>query len=181
MIRRLQRSAKACCVAGSLLIFPAAAMAQPSDHSLEYGVKAAFLLNFAKFTQWPADMLRASGIQICVVGSNPFGDNLQRVLAGRKVMGYSLTSRNVAAGENLDACQVVYVPASADAAPLLESLKQRPVLTVGEGEEFNRMGGIIQLFIVDGRLRFSVNNAIARGAGLQLSSQMLGIATGVIP
>ena len=58
----------------------------------EYDVKAAFLFNFAKFVDWPdasfADARRP--IVIGALGENPFGDGLDRIVAGQTVKGRTI-------------------------------------------------------------------------------------------
>ena len=49
--------------------------AAPQPSSLEYEVKAAFLLNFTKFIDWPAPETPGpdSPFTICILGDDPFG------------------------------------------------------------------------------------------------------------
>ena len=54
-----------------LLLLAAAAPAGADDRTdLEYQVKAAFLFNFAKFVEWPADAFEGpqDPVAICVLG-----------------------------------------------------------------------------------------------------------------
>ena len=50
------------------------APAAKSDDLPEYRLKAAFLYNFAAFTEWPADV--GSTLNLCVYGQDPFGEDL---------------------------------------------------------------------------------------------------------
>jgi hypothetical protein len=59
-------------------------------------------------------------------------------------------------------------------------LAKRPVLVVGEHEELLADGGMIQLFVEDQKVRFSINHANAAAAGLQVSSRLLRLARTVI-
>jgi hypothetical protein len=54
---------------------------------------------------------------------------------------------------------------------------QGPVLTVSDRRHFAASGGMVELFVEDGRLRFAVNVDAARRAGLHLSSRLLSLAT----
>jgi hypothetical protein len=49
-------------------------------------------------------------------------------------------------------------------------------LTIGEIEGFTQMGGVINFFEEQNRLRFKVNIDAAKRAGLTMSSQLLGSA-----
>src|SRR5687768_747777 len=54
---------------------------------LEYPVKAAFVLNFARFVEWPdsAFATPSSPLTICVLGADPFGGILDVTVGGERV------------------------------------------------------------------------------------------------
>ena len=68
-----------------------------ADASLEYAVKAAFLLNFTKFVEWPQTTFADphAPIEICVSGKNPFGSALEEVVRGEAVNGHGLAARDL--------------------------------------------------------------------------------------
>ncbi|MGH9611632.1 MAG: YfiR family protein, partial [Bryobacteraceae bacterium] len=68
-----------------------------ADAPLEYQVKAAFLLNFTKFVEWPAAAFAASDspIAICVLGDDPFGGALDQIVEGEVVNGRKLVIQRV--------------------------------------------------------------------------------------
>src|SRR5690606_24273145 len=55
----------------------------------EYGVKAAFVYNFTKFIEWPAECFDSSdsAFVIAVADSTPMLQELQKAVRGRKVAG----------------------------------------------------------------------------------------------
>ena len=59
---------------------------------------------------------------------------------------------------------------------MVDEMKGASILTVGDGEDFARGGGVIGLFIEDGRMRFAINSDAAQRAGLRLSSKLLSLA-----
>jgi hypothetical protein len=151
-----------------------------AESSLEYPVKAALLVNFAKFTEWPAssDQARASAVRICVLGRDPFGVLLEKIAAGRAVGGRPIVIQRHSDVDAARACHVLFVATSKPErlAELLERLAADPVLTVGESDGFARRGGVIGL-VVDGNVaRFEVNLLTAQHKGLLLSSKLLGLA-----
>src|ERR1035438_10306108 len=81
------------------------AVAVPSsraaEESLEYKVKAAFLLNFVKFVEWPASAFPEpdSPISICILGVDPFGKTLDQLVAGESVNGRKLAIERVKRSE----------------------------------------------------------------------------------
>src|SRR5690348_12379104 len=62
-----------------------------SDPS-EYQLKAAFLFNFTKFVEWPEGSFEdhQAPIVLGIIGDDPFGDDLVRMIAGEKVQGRRL-------------------------------------------------------------------------------------------
>jgi YfiR/HmsC-like len=151
-----------------------------ADRSLEYPVKAAFLVNFAKFAEWPADSLqaRAAAVSICVMGRDPFGEVLEKAVSGRSAGGRPIVVQRYGSIDATRACHVLFVAASESGrlGPILERLANTPVLTVSERDGFARQGGVIGLVVQGNLVRFEVNLQVARHKGLVLSSKLLGVA-----
>ncbi len=166
-------------MAGWMLWFAAGpAMAEPPPAS-EYQIKAAFLYNFAKFIEWPADahLADAQSFTIGILGRDPFGPDIA-VIEGKPVKDKPLRVVRGLTLEELKGCQVLFIGA-ASAAELertLNSLKGKPVLTVGEFEGFARRGGMIHLMTVENKVRFEINAQVTDRAGLKVSSHLLRLA-----
>jgi hypothetical protein len=149
----------------------------------EYEVEAAYLANFAKFVDWPA-RAGSSAIDpfnVCVLGQDPFAALLDGALKGEAINGAPMAARRVAAAEDAGNCRVLFVSASKDAQlkEILAALGTSGTLTVSDMAGFTRRGGMIQ-FVLDGdRVRFEINIAAAKRAGLNLSSQLLKLAVAV--
>ena len=149
--------------------------AQPS----EYAVKAAYLFNFINFTEWPAAALEgATGpFQICLVGGDPFGPAIDEAMRGETVHGHPLTVRRLRVDDPLGECRVVFVPASVAApAAVLRSVRNAPILTVGESEDFWRAGGMLRFEMQETHVRFDANGRAAEWAGLKLSARLMQVA-----
>ncbi len=160
-----------------LALGPPAAAAETSR---EYLIKAAFLYNFAKFTEWPAGTFpdSAAPLDVCVFGEDPFGGALESI-AGRTIRGRRIAVHRVTSSEAAAACHLLFISASEATrlAGILESLRGRPVLTIAEMPGFTRSGGIINLKTnPDDRIRFEINAGTAKRAGLRLSSKLLNLA-----
>lgn len=164
---------------GCLLL---SATAQADDAS-EDSVKAGFIYNFAKFTEWPAAALGngTAPLQLCALGPRPLEGQFA-LLAGRQIQGRTIDIRTNIRGGNWKGCHALFLPAN-DKEPadrLLEALSAAPVLTIGDGPGFVQNGGMIGLKTAGNRVRFDINLAAARRAGLKLSSQMLKLAGEVL-
>lgn len=144
--------------------------------SLEYEVKAAFLLNFTKFVQWPAEAAgnADSPFTVCVIGNDPFGRTLDDIVKDEAVGGHKIVVQRPQAEQKT--CQLEYF-AEDSSAPV--ATPRSGALTVGEGEKFLRQGGIIAFVLDEGRVRFDINLKAANNAGLKLSSKLLAVARSV--
>src|SRR4051812_12349168 len=152
------------------VIVTGAAPVAAQDVPLEYRVKAAYLYNFLKFVEWPADT--ANPFTICVAGKNPFGDVLADTVRGERIGGRAVVTRNVS--EPDAGCHVLFIPRGTAAAPYLRDA--RSTLTVGETADFLAQGGAIAFVQEGANVRFQINDASARRAGLQISSRLLRLS-----
>ncbi len=150
----------------------------------EYEVKAAFLYNFAKFVEWPATALpeKKQPFIIGILGEDPFGDRLDRIVAGKQIQSHSIGIKRSKRVEELTACQIVFISdfAKGRLSPVLDVLHKKNILTVSDMEQFAELGGDIQFVISERRVRFVINAAAAQRAGLKLSSKLLALALEVL-
>ncbi len=145
----------------------------------EYQVKALYLYNFAKFVQWPPERFAEPNapLVIGIVGEDPFGDELDKVLCGKTVEGQPLKARSFKSTQDFRGCHIVFVTSTERRrlAQILEPLKGNQVLTVGESDRFNEAGGIINFYMDDNKVRFEISQAAVEKSRLTISSKMLSL------
>ena len=155
---------------------PPAIRSQPAPPS-EYEVKAALLLNFARLTDWPSNAFASptAPMVVGVLGRDPFGKLLEKTFSGKTVYGRSFVVKRVTADPDLKLCHLLFVPASEKhrERALLDKLKDAPVLTVGEHEDFLDHGGAVQFLLTDNSVRFSVNLHPAKSTRLRIHARVL--------
>ena len=165
----------------ALWLLAGAACAQPAR--VEVQVKAAYLVKFAGFVDWPGAAFARpdSALVIGVVGNDELAAQLERVVSGRSVGGHPLAVRRVQRGESLAGLHVLYVagadPAAAAAAAtpvLLAAARGLPLLTVGDA--LDAPSTMIRFHMVEERLRFEVALAQVAPSGLKISARMLAAA-----
>lgn len=143
----------------------------------EYDVKLAYLYNLARFTYW-GNASNAGEFQVCLLGTNPFGDSL-RQLSGRRLESQTVSVRQVDE-DSWDGCRLLYISTSErQRLPrLLRALAKSPqgVLTVSDLPGFVDRGGMVQLFRDGANVRLALNVEQARQAGLQFKSQLRQLA-----
>ena len=184
-LRTQPLSLRASLIAGSILLLAFAHLVTaPKGHAQdslsEYQVKAAYLFNFLKFVEWPAEAFAdpLAPIVIGIVGDDPFGNALPQVVIGKTVQGRDLVIRKYRACENLRASHILFISASEKKRlpQLLASLRGSSVLTVADVDGFLEEGGMIRLFSEDNRVRFAINVDAAMMAKLKVSSKLLSLA-----
>ena len=161
------------------LLLSSQAIAEKSEQSVtEYRIKAAFLYNFSRFTNWPDQATADNGnFTVCVLGKDPFGEILDS-LAGKKVNNNSVSIRRFTSLDKAEGCQLVYVNLpQTDLEKTMSKLKQRPILTVSDMDGFTEAGGSIKFKLVNNKVRFDINIDAARTANLSISSKLLSLAT----
>lgn len=140
-------------------------------------LEAVFLFNFSQFVEWPSQAFpdARAPIVIGVLGSDPFGATLDEVVRGESVNGRALTVRRFQKAEDVDDCQILFVGRSETARlpEILQRLKGRSILTVGDIDGFGRAGGMIRFVLVENKIRLRINVEAARAAGLTISSKLL--------
>jgi uncharacterized protein DUF4154 len=162
----------------------AAAVAAAEDNALEYAVKATYLYKFGPFVRWPDNAFAApnSPFNICILGHDPFGEQLDRVVRGEQFGARTIAVRRIEAAPAPAQCHVLYINApAATAANTLQHVKGMPVLTVTESEQAPAATGIINFVIQGNRVRFEVDNRSAAENDLVLSSKLLRLASVVTP
>jgi len=143
-------------------------------------IKAAFLINFPKYVDWPAEAFAAtnSPIVIAVLGETPVAEALQRLIMDRTINGRGLLLRRLAAREEIGACHVLFITAAElQRSPNLLAKPRPSVLTVGESDNFLESGGVINLARRSQKIALEVNVPAAENAGIKISSKLLNIST----
>jgi len=161
-----------------LVLLPVHVAAQPVS---EYELKAAFVYNFALFTDWPANATFADGIlNICV---NP-ASNMRRPLAGlgeKPVKGVRIAVRPLATLDDLHTCHVLFVDSRARDrwAQIKKRLAGASVLTVSDDHDLSHNGTIVGMEVENSRIVFDIDTGAAKTARLVLSSKLLRLARSV--
>jgi YfiR/HmsC-like len=140
-------------------------------------LKAAFVANFAKFAEWPADAQReGQPFTYCVIQQNDVASALQ--VAGKKNQAGPFRVLTMTPDGPLRSCQVLYVGITdaRDIAGVLDAVNGAAVFTIGESDGFAERGGVAQLVEQNGRMRFAINPGAARRAHLVLSAKLLSLA-----
>jgi hypothetical protein len=165
-------------MAGMILFLPSTLLW--AVRASEFEIKAAYLYNFGRFVEWPAQApsTKVADFPICVLGQDPFGPALDSTVSGEKIDGKDVTAKRILTPPEAVACRVVFVSSSEviQIKEILSALGKYSVLTVSDIPDFLENGGMVQFVLADRKVRFKINLAATRQAGLNLSSQLLKVA-----
>ena len=163
----------------SILLLPFLA-ARAEGPASEYDIKAAFLLNFARFVEWP-DLAPSSPLRICVLGKDPFGKALDDVVSDRSVNGHPIVVRRLRSIAEAQECQVMFVSSSeaSQLARILAGLEKSPVLSVSDIPGFAGKGGVIGFVAAENKIRFDLSLEAATHSRLKISSQLIRVARSI--
>ena len=170
-------------VPAAFCLFAAALLVAQDPKPTDYQVKAAYLTNLGRFvSQWSAKSGSPDEtFDLCVLGQDPFGPDLDRAVKGENIGGSPLAAKRISGPQEASGCRVLFIGSSNDTqlSATLAALGTAPVLTVSDIPDFVKRGGMVQ-FVLDGNhVRFEINIAAAQRAGLTLSSELLKIARAV--
>jgi hypothetical protein len=151
----------------------------------EHGIKAAFLYKFLGYVEWPAAALNnaTAPIVIGVLGADDVADELRTIVARRRIAQHPIEVRRVAEADALDGVNVLFIGRDGTAAlrRLAPAAQERSVLLVSDSDRGLEEGSVINLVVVDNRVRFEVSLEAAERSQLKLSSRMLAVAMWVRP
>lgn len=151
-----------------------------AENVREAKVKAAFVVNFSRFINWPDNSFDSgdSPLFICTVGVDGIKDAFAGIEA-KKVRGRSLVHKRLQSlSEARDQCHIVYMGSLGgdQCKTYLEENKQEPVVSISGAEGFVSDGGTIQFIKTEDRLSFKINNSEARKRQLSINASLLNLA-----
>jgi len=156
--------------------WPAAAQAQ---HPTEYQVKAAYLLNFGRFTEWSESSFTSPGAPLVfgILGTDPFVGQVDAMTA-RTINGRRVQVRKFKEIPQPGECHVLFIGTQEyiRLETILDRLGTTGMLLVGDAEPFAARGGMINFFIRNDTVGFAINVDAAARAGLMFHSRLLKIA-----
>lgn len=142
--------------------------------------KAAFLLNFTRFVDWPESTFRGDDAPfvICVLNDPGFVTTARKVVGDRTVDDRPVEVSKVSQLDVANSCHILYLPASQRALQqaVVDHLRTSSVFTVSEASGFVELGGVANFMRDGSKIELEINRAAVEEAGLKVSSRLLRIA-----
>jgi hypothetical protein len=170
----------ACVTALSLCVLEVIPVRVAAEAMSEYQLKAAFLVNFGKFIDWPEPGFSSGTVPfvIGVVGDDPFGDDLDEAIKGKQIGAHPIVARRISSGGDMSGIELAFIGSSEKTrlADTLRRLNSSSAVTVSDIDRFCDAGGIIAFVVDNNRIRFEVNLEAAQKRNLKISSKLLSLA-----
>lgn len=151
-----------------------------SDNT-ERQVKAAYLFKFGSYVEWPEGTFSTpdTPLKIGTIDADALADELAQMAVGHSINGRAVTVRKFRREDAITDINVLFIGHSSATrlADILAMVKGRPVLTVTESENALALGSMINLIIVEGKVRFEV---APKPAVLSISARLLAAAHKVL-
>lgn len=161
------------CLFFSLFLFGTASAQERPTHEIH----AAMVFNFIKYVQWP-DEGDAGEFIVGVLGDDKVFQTLQKWYDGKPKGNKKYVIRKLGSAAESSGCQVVYVgkSKSRDFETIKASTLGKSILTVTDGNGLGQKGSCINFKVVDGKLKFELNQGTVAGSNLKISSQLSSMA-----
>ena len=148
--------------------------------TLEYAVKANYLVRFAVFVQWPSHVFASAEapVTICIAGRDPFGAVLTDAAGAHTAHGRRIVARSLGSADQVRGCHMVYLGARAPGDLAAAAARTSGVLLITD-QAVSARRGAVHFAVASGRVRFHIDNDAARRADLSISSRLLTLALSV--
>ncbi len=152
-----------------------------SEISREYAIKAAYLYQFGRYVEWPAQSFadNRSPLIIGVLGTDPFGGILEEIARTKRIEGRPIVVRRFTSMADYPACHILFITSSVgpeQKAAAIQKAQGTHTLLVGEEPGFVEHGGTINFFLEENKIRFEINAEVAKKNQLKISSKLLSLA-----
>lgn len=152
------------------LLLAATCSTDAEELSLDHRVKASYLYNLLRFIDWPHDICSSDGLlNLSIYGA----DSLDAFygLHGERVGNRLISVERI---RDLDAPRInnshILVISGDRAVPSIPIV--RGLLTVSETDGFIARGGILNLLLIGGRVRFEINEETANVCGFAIDPRL---------
>ena len=150
-------------------------VASEVNEMTEYQLKAAYLVNFVSFTEWPAGL--GDSLNLCIYGPDPFGIDIDS-FEGQNINNRRVEISRLTTAEQLDACNIVFISDEviSNMRRVLDRTENKPVLTVSDSPGAAAAGVSLNMIMDQNRITFEVNLAAINRSNLAISFQLLRLA-----
>ena len=140
-------------------------------------IHAAMLYNFIKYIQWPDESTPGEFV-VGVIGDEDVFNTLKQWYDGKPKGAKKYVIRKLDSPAEAGSCQVVYLSKSKsrDFGEVKASTEGKSVLTITDANGLGQKGSCINFKVIDGKLKFELNQATVNSSNLKVSNQLASMA-----
>jgi len=140
-------------------------------------IHAAMLYNFIKYIQWPNES-EPGDFVVGVIGDENVFNTLKTWYDGKAKGTKKYVIKKLSSAGEAESCQVVYVgkAKNKEFENIKTSVTGKSVLTITDGNGMGQKGSCINFKVIDGKLKFELNQATVTGSNLKVSTQLSSMA-----
>jgi hypothetical protein len=135
--------------------------------SEELQIKAGLIALQCRLWTWPPGAAPAPGMpfKLGVLGKDPFQQDAVNHLT-KSAAGQNLVVERFADIEACQPCHILFVSQAADLPAALVKVQGQPVLVITHAPGLAKQGAVLNLVVVQNRVKMEINMSAARNAGL---------------
>lgn len=140
-------------------------------------IHAAMLFNFIKYVQWPNEGDGGEFV-VGVIGDDNVFNTLNQWYNGKQKGSKKYVIKKLSSATESSSCQVVYVgkAKNKDFDDIMSNIGGKSILTITDGNGMGQKGSCINFKVIDGKLKFEMNQATMTSSNLKVSSQLSSMA-----
>jgi hypothetical protein len=159
-----------------VMLLAAVTMVNAQDRPT-HEIHAAMLFNFIKYVQWPNEG-EAGEFVVGVIGDDNVFNTLNQWYNGKPKGSKKYVIKKLSSADESSTCQVVYIGKSKNKEfdNVKNSISGKSVLTITDGNGLGQKGSCINFKVIEGKLKFELNQSTLTSSNLKVSSQLSSMA-----
>ncbi len=140
--------------------------------------QTTFIYNFTRSIQWP-NLHQETEFVIGILGKNhPLFHELKVSMDNRTAGGRPIKLVEFSSSAEIENCHILFVPNNhlRQMKQVTEILKSKPTLIVTESQGRTPVGSLINLFVENERMKFNLDEELAKDKKLMVSTQLRNYA-----
>ncbi len=151
-----------------------------TQDELQAQMKAEFIERFTRLIEWPAGSSvsdTSTPFVIGVIGDSSIRGALENLSKRARIKGKAVEVKALEGTNQTGGCQILFISGSTadQLGTTLQSIKNKPILTIGDTAGFAKKGVMINFVMAEGYIRFQINQHAANKAGLTMTTALLGL------
>lgn len=140
-------------------------------------IHAQMMYNFIKYIQWPNDAEPGEFV-VGILGEEDVYNTLKGYYDGKAKGAKKWSIRKLSSADEAGSCSVVYI--GKNKSGQFENVKAavtgKPILTITDSFNLGKKGSCINFKVLDGKLKFELNQASVTSSTLKVASQLSSMA-----